>query len=186
MAINKINTRSIQDTTVTSDDIQDNAITNAKVSPSAAIAQSKVSGLTTSISNLCSSISTTNTNVTTLDNKIIKAKKIDAIREKIDSFFPNDCIEKSVLITSLILSMDKVSNDMGHQVSYLKTWTKKSYGDIILEVPNFKIDNLDHKVYQKTIFDVESLRYASRIWTTVLEISVLMAQFPSKEIAELA
>ena len=34
-------------------------------------------------------------------------------------------------------------------------------------------------------FDVESLRYASRIWTTVLEISVLMAQFPSKEIAEL-
>jgi adenine-specific DNA-methyltransferase len=87
--------------------------------------------------------------------QIHNTKKIDAIREKIDSFFPNDCIEKSVLITSLILSMDKVSNDMGHQVSYLKTWTKKSYGDIILEVPNFKIDNLDHKVYQKTIFDVE-------------------------------
>ncbi|MEX2574304.1 MAG: adenosylcobalamin-dependent ribonucleoside-diphosphate reductase, partial [Balneolaceae bacterium] len=35
-------------------------------------------------------------------------------------------------------------------------------------------------------FDVESLRYASRIWTVVLEISVLMAQFPSKEIAELS
>ena len=35
-------------------------------------------------------------------------------------------------------------------------------------------------------FDVESLRFASRIWTTVLEISVLMAQFPSKEIAELS
>lgn len=37
-----------------------------------------------------------------------------------------------------------------------------------------------------TVFNVESLRYASRIWTTVLEISVLMAQFPSKEIAELS
>tara|TARA_R110002096_G_scaffold324349_2_gene518394 strand:- start:6066 stop:9656 length:3591 start_codon:yes stop_codon:yes gene_type:complete len=37
-----------------------------------------------------------------------------------------------------------------------------------------------------TTFDVESLRYASRIWTVVLEISVLMAQFPSKEIAELS
>ena len=37
-----------------------------------------------------------------------------------------------------------------------------------------------------TEFDVESLRYASRIWTQVLEISVLMAQFPSKEIAELS
>jgi ribonucleoside-diphosphate reductase alpha chain len=35
-------------------------------------------------------------------------------------------------------------------------------------------------------FDVDSIRHASRIWTTVLEISVLMAQFPSKEIAELS
>mgnify|MGYP001213909937 CR=1 FL=1 len=37
-----------------------------------------------------------------------------------------------------------------------------------------------------TTFDVESIRSASRFWTTVLEISVLMAQFPSKEIAELS
>ena len=35
-------------------------------------------------------------------------------------------------------------------------------------------------------FDVESLRNASRMWTVVLEISVLMAQFPSKEIADLS
>ena len=35
-------------------------------------------------------------------------------------------------------------------------------------------------------FDVDSIRHASRLWTTVLEISVLMAQFPSKEIAELS
>ncbi|MEX0995404.1 MAG: vitamin B12-dependent ribonucleotide reductase, partial [Balneolaceae bacterium] len=35
-------------------------------------------------------------------------------------------------------------------------------------------------------FDVESIRNASRIWTVVLEISVLMAQFPSKEIADLS
>ena len=70
MAINKINTRSIQDTTVTSDDIQDNAITNDKVSPSAAIAQSKVSGLTTSISNLCSSISSVSGKIDTATNNI--------------------------------------------------------------------------------------------------------------------
>jgi ribonucleoside-diphosphate reductase alpha chain len=35
-------------------------------------------------------------------------------------------------------------------------------------------------------FDVSALRFASRMWTTVLEISVLMAQFPSKEIAQLS
>jgi ribonucleoside-diphosphate reductase alpha chain len=36
------------------------------------------------------------------------------------------------------------------------------------------------------VFDVEGYRYATRLWTVVLEISVLMAQFPSKEIAELS
>lgn len=35
-------------------------------------------------------------------------------------------------------------------------------------------------------FDVEGYRYTTRLWTVVLEISVLMAQFPSKEIAELS
>jgi len=35
-------------------------------------------------------------------------------------------------------------------------------------------------------FKVDDYRFASRLWTVVLEISVLMAQFPSKEIAELS
>lgn len=35
-------------------------------------------------------------------------------------------------------------------------------------------------------FDVEKYRHGVRLWTIVLEISVLMAQFPSKEIAELS
>ena len=33
-------------------------------------------------------------------------------------------------------------------------------------------------------FNIESYRHATRLWTIVLEISVLMAQFPSKEIAK--
>ncbi|MCB1192000.1 MAG: vitamin B12-dependent ribonucleotide reductase [Leptospiraceae bacterium] len=35
-------------------------------------------------------------------------------------------------------------------------------------------------------FDVEGFRYLCKIWTLILEISVTMAQFPSKEIAELS
>ncbi len=35
-------------------------------------------------------------------------------------------------------------------------------------------------------FDVEAYRHAIRLWTIVLEISVLMAQFPSRRIAELS
>jgi ribonucleoside-diphosphate reductase alpha chain len=35
-------------------------------------------------------------------------------------------------------------------------------------------------------FDVEGFEYACRLWTAVLEVSVLMAQFPSKEVAQLS
>ena len=35
-------------------------------------------------------------------------------------------------------------------------------------------------------FAIEDFRHASRLWTVVLEISVLMAQFPSREIARLS
>ena len=35
-------------------------------------------------------------------------------------------------------------------------------------------------------FDVEGFEYTCRLWTVVLEVSVLMAQFPSKEVAELS
>jgi len=36
------------------------------------------------------------------------------------------------------------------------------------------------------VFDVEGFEFTCRLWTTVLEISVLMAQFPSKEVARLS
>lgn len=39
---------------------------------------------------------------------------------------------------------------------------------------------------EKNIFDVEGYEYNCRLWTTVLEISVLMAQFPSQEVAQLS
>jgi ribonucleoside-diphosphate reductase alpha chain len=35
-------------------------------------------------------------------------------------------------------------------------------------------------------FDVEAFEHAVRLWTVVLEISVLMAQFPSREVAQLS
>ncbi len=44
------------------------------------------------------------------------------------------------------------------------------------------------KFFEETTnaFDVEGFEYTCRLWTTVLEISVLMAQFPSKEVAQLS
>ena len=42
------------------------------------------------------------------------------------------------------------------------------------------------KFYENGKFDAASYMHASRLWTMTLEISVLMAQFPSKEIAQLS
>lgn len=39
---------------------------------------------------------------------------------------------------------------------------------------------------QNNVFDVDGFEYTCRLWTVVLEISVLMAQFPSKEVAQLS
>jgi ribonucleoside-diphosphate reductase alpha chain len=39
---------------------------------------------------------------------------------------------------------------------------------------------------ETNLFDVEGFEYTCRLWTVVLEVSVLMAQFPSKEVAELS
>ena len=38
----------------------------------------------------------------------------------------------------------------------------------------------------KQVFDVAAFEHAVRLWTVVLEISVMMAQFPSREIAQLS
>ncbi|MCP5039136.1 MAG: vitamin B12-dependent ribonucleotide reductase [Rhodobacteraceae bacterium] len=40
--------------------------------------------------------------------------------------------------------------------------------------------------YEGGVFQVEDYIHASRLWTVTLEISVMMAQFPSKEIAQLS
>src|SRR3990170_4710423 len=80
-------------------------------------------------------------------------KKLDAIREEIDKI-TNNKIEKSVLLTSLIIAMDKVDSSVGHQVSYLRRWAPRAYNTMKMEVPRLVIDDKPHKVYQKDIFDL--------------------------------
>lgn len=47
--------------------------------------------------------------------------------------------------------------------------------------------NLAHYFDPETrVFDVKGFEHTCRVWTIVLEISVLMAQFPSKEVAQLS
>lgn len=85
--------------------------------------------------------------------QIHNTMKLDAIREEIDKI-AKDEVEKSVLLTSLILALDKVDNTVGHYSSYLKDWASRSYKTMILEVPNFTISETEHQVYQEDIFNL--------------------------------
>lgn len=82
-------------------------------------------------------------------------EKLDAIREEIDNMYPSDCTDKSVLLTSLMLALDNVCNDLGHHASYLKTWSKKTYNPLVLSVPQYSVDKLDHKVYCDDVFNLK-------------------------------
>jgi len=81
-------------------------------------------------------------------------RKLDAVRDELDKLYPNESVDKSVLLTSLLLALDPRCNDMGHQVSYLKDWTKNSLKPLELELPYWNVDDLNHKVYNKDVFDI--------------------------------
>jgi adenine-specific DNA-methyltransferase len=83
--------------------------------------------------------------------QIHNTMKLDAIREEIEKI-AEDEIEKSVLLTSLILALDKVENTVGHYASYLKEWAPRSYKTMRLEVPGFIISKQNHEVSQEDIF----------------------------------
>ncbi|HEC91573.1 MAG TPA: DNA methyltransferase [Candidatus Atribacteria bacterium] len=83
--------------------------------------------------------------------QIHNTMKLDAIREEIDKI-ATDEIEKSVLLTSLILALDKVDSTVGHYASYLKDWAPRSYKIMQLKVPKFVISDQNHEVYQEDIF----------------------------------
>ncbi|MEZ5428918.1 MAG: DNA adenine methylase [Pyrinomonadaceae bacterium] len=80
-------------------------------------------------------------------------RKLDAIREEIDRI-TSDEIERAVLLTSLILAMDKVDSSLGHQVSYLKKWSARSYKTMKMRVPAFIRDDRRHRVFSRNIFDL--------------------------------
>lgn len=83
----------------------------------------------------------------------INTLKIDAIRDEIDNI-TDSYTERCVLLTALSLAADKVSNNLGHQVSYLKDWASRSLEPLILKVPKLIINNGNYNVYKKDIMDI--------------------------------
>ena len=78
--------------------------------------------------------------------------KLDAIREKIDEYDLKE-VDKDVLLTSLILALDKVDSTIGHFASYLKKWSSRSYKPIKLVLPKLSRCKQNIDIYQGDIFD---------------------------------
>ncbi len=79
-------------------------------------------------------------------------RRLDAIRAEIDALNLSD-VERSVLLTSLILALDAVDNTLGHFAAYLDCWSERSYKPLRLCVPHLIPAQTNHKVYQGDIFE---------------------------------
>lgn len=66
--------------------------------------------------------------------RIHNTRKLDAVRDRIDEYGLGP-VDKSVLLTSLILAMDSVDNTLGHYASYLSGWSARSFNTMKLRLP---------------------------------------------------
>ncbi len=79
-------------------------------------------------------------------------QKLDAIRDAIDQLRIS-WEDKCVILTSLILALDKVDSTMGHYVAYLSKWSPRSYKDLTLQLPKRYELRGNNQVIKGDVFD---------------------------------
>ena len=85
--------------------------------------------------------------------------KLDAIRDEIENL-GLEWIDKCVILTSLILSLDSVDSTLGHYVSYLNRWSSRSYNDLFLKLPEIQRNHNEHHVLKGDIFNtIQNKKY---------------------------
>ena len=80
-------------------------------------------------------------------------RRLDAMRDEMERL-PVSQTEKAVLLTSLMLALDRVDSTLGHFAAYLRAWSPRSYHKLQLKVPRLKPAKDRHEVYQSDIFDL--------------------------------
>ncbi|MEO6588732.1 MAG: DNA adenine methylase, partial [Pyrinomonadaceae bacterium] len=85
--------------------------------------------------------------------QIHNTRKLDAIRSEIDELGLEKS-EKNVLLTSLILALDRVDNTIGHFAAYLNEWSPRSFKTLKLTVPHLFKSQKQHKVLSSDIFEI--------------------------------
>ena len=83
--------------------------------------------------------------------QIHNTRRLDAIRIEIDRLSITE-VERSVLLTSLILALDAVDSTLGHFASYLNDWSPRSYNKLRLQVPRLLPQRESHAVHRGDIF----------------------------------
>lgn len=85
--------------------------------------------------------------------QIRNTRKLDAIRAEIENLDLNE-IERAVVLTALILALDKVDSTLGHFSSYLNEWSPRSFNRLKLEVPRLFKSEKEHAVYNEDVFEI--------------------------------
>ena len=83
--------------------------------------------------------------------QIHNTRRLDAIREEIDNLRLSE-VEKAVVLTSLMLALDKVDSTLGHFSSYLKEWSPRSFNELKLKVPQLFFTEKEHEVLSGDVF----------------------------------
>jgi adenine-specific DNA-methyltransferase len=82
--------------------------------------------------------------------QVHNTQKLDGIRREI-ALLELDPLDTAVALTSLLLALDKVDNTMGHFTSYLSRWSKRSYDNLLLQIPAVFTTDKQHTVWQQDI-----------------------------------
>ena len=78
-------------------------------------------------------------------------RKLDAVRREIDALNLDE-VSRSVALTSLIRGLDEVDSTLGHFVSYLRTWSSRSFKDLRLKVPKLWRSETENSVLRGDVF----------------------------------
>lgn len=81
-------------------------------------------------------------------------RKLDGVLAEINRIRVSD-IEKSLLLTSIILGLDKVDNTLGHHAAYLRNWSKRSYDTFRFQKVKTISGSGEYNVFQQDVATIK-------------------------------
>lgn len=80
-------------------------------------------------------------------------RKLDGIRQEIENLNLGT-VDKAVALTSLIIALDRVDSSLGHFAAYLRDWSPRSYGELMLKTPQVFTSSKQHRVFREDALEL--------------------------------